>query len=416
MSLAVLVTSAVHLYTQSPPAFMDLNVYREGVQAWWHGKDMYGTLPITIAGIYLPFIYPPFAAVIFGPLAALPWAVAAITMLTISLVSLLVVIYLTVRHVWPAGGVRGAVLATAVLAALSMKLQPVWDTLWFGQVNLLLMLLVALDCLVARPKWPRGLLIGIAAAVKLTPAVFVLYFLLRKDYKAALTSAISGLAATLLGFVVNWSGSVEYWFGATGGARSVSGSTYYTNQTIDAFFARLDLAKHEQSVLWIAVTAVVFVFAVAAIRRAHALENAPLAMALTGCFGLLASPTSWGHHWVYVVPGLIVMAAYAAKRLGGGGYPAAGRYRTRVRWAAAFVFTALVFWYAPFELLPHANNLELTWNWLQQIPGNSYTIVGIALLVIFGAPELSRVLRDRFGQQETVTADTGPPDVVEPAR
>jgi len=53
------------------------------------------------------------------------------------------------------------------------------------------MALVALDCLVAKPKWPRGMLIGVAAAIKLTPAVFVLFFLLRRDYRSAVTAAVS---------------------------------------------------------------------------------------------------------------------------------------------------------------------------------------------------------------------------------
>jgi alpha-1,2-mannosyltransferase len=363
----LLVTAAVSLYRESPPAFLDLDVYRLGVRAWWHGGDMYGPLPRTIAVIRLPFIYPPFAALFLGPLVALPWPVAAVAMLVISLAGLITVVHLAVRRVWPAGGPRGALLATAVLTPLATQLQPVWDTLWFGQVNLLLMAMVALDCLVERPVWPRGLLIGGAVAVKLTPAVFVLYFLLRKDYRAAATALASGLAATAIGFVVNWSGSVRFWFGATGGARAVSGSTFATNQTIDAFFARLRLPHGEQTVLCLAVTAVVLVFAVAAIRRAFALGNDVLALSATGCLGLLVSPTSWGHHWVYAVPGLIAIGGYALR----------GR---DIRWAGTFVVTAWVFRAAPFQGAAHA------WAWLRQLPANSYTILGIALLVVFGAP------------------------------
>lgn len=366
-SVVVLVVVAVLLFADSPPAFMDLDVYREGVQAWWHGRDMYGPLPPTLAGNRLPFIYPPFAAVILGPLALLPWTASAITMVVVSLASLGTVVHLSVRRVLPGVGTRGAVLATAVITPLALLTQPVHDTLWFGQVNLLLMALVALDCLVDRPKWPRGLLIGIAAAVKLTPAVFVLYLLLRKDFRAALTATVTGLVAVGIGFVASWSGSLRYWFGSSGGARSISGSTYYTNQTVDAFFARLGLGHRDQTLWWLTVVALVAVVAVVAIRRAHAIGDAPLAMAATGCLGLLASPTSWGHHWVYVVPGLIAMAGHAI------------RVR-RVGWVVATLGTAVIFRLAPFLYLPGDHNRELHWNWLQQIPGNSYTITGIALL------------------------------------
>jgi alpha-1,2-mannosyltransferase len=367
LSGLVLAWSAVHLYAQSPPAFMDLDVYRKGVQAWWHGRDMYGPLPATIAGNQLPFIYPPFAAVFLGPLAVLPWTAAAITMLALSLGSLWVVVHLTVRHVWPEGGTRGAVLVTAAVVPLSLLTQPVRDTLWFGQVNLLLMALVALDCLVPHPKWPRGLLIGIAAATKLTPAVFVVYLLLRKDQRAALTATVTALAAVAVGFVASWSGSLRYWFGSSGGARSVSGSVYATNQTIDAFVARLGLRPGEATLWWLFGVAVVVLVALAAIRRAQVIAPAPLALSATACLGLLVSPTSWGHHWVYVVPGLIAMTGHAIRVRSAG-------------WAVATVGTAVVFYVAPFQYLPGGGDRELRWTWLQQIPGNSYTITGIALL------------------------------------
>ncbi|HEX4705713.1 MAG TPA: glycosyltransferase 87 family protein [Pseudonocardiaceae bacterium] len=353
---------AVDLYSLSPPAFEDLDVYRKGVQAWWHGKDMYGTLPITIARSYLPFIYPPFALVVLGPLAILPWPAAALTMMVISLVSLTAVVYLTVRHTWPAAGPRVTIGVTAVVVPLSMKLRPVWDTLWFGQVNLLLMLLVVLDCLVVSPRWPRGVLVGIAAAVKLTPAVFVLYFLLRKDYRAAWTAAATGMVGVGIGFLASWSGSLKYWFGSSGGARSIGGSPYFSNQTVYALLARLGPPHH--TLLWLAGVAVVLVVAVLAIRGAQG--NQPLALCVTGCLGLLASPTSWGHHWVYVVPGLIAMA---------------GQVTSSPRWTVAFLGTAAVFYIAPYEYLPSGDNRELTWTWWQQIPGNSYTITGICLLV-----------------------------------
>jgi alpha-1,2-mannosyltransferase len=371
ISVAIQAAVGLHLYRQSPPAFLDLDVYRKGVQAWWHGRDMYGTLPRTIAHIRLPFIYPPFAVLVLGPLALVPWPVAAVTMMMVSMGGLAVVIFLTVRSLWPSADVRTVILVTAILVPLSLTLQPVQDTLWFGQVNLLLMAGVALDCLAPRTRWPRGLLIGIAAAVKLTPAVFILYFLLRKDYRAACTATISGVAATAVGFLVSWSGSVRFWFGAAGGARSVSGSKYFANQSIDGFVGRLGLSRSAHTLLWLAGVSVILIIAVFAIRRAHALGNAPLAMSATACLGLLASPTSWGHHWVYVVPGVIAIIAHRSPG-----------------WTVAAICTAMTWYLVPFLLVPHDGTKYLRWNWLQQIPGNGYTVTGIGLLVALAAPAL----------------------------
>jgi alpha-1,2-mannosyltransferase len=363
---AVLVVAVV-LYAQSPPAFMDLDVYRKGVVAWWSGQDMYGPLPRTIAHNRLPFIYPPFAVLFLGPLAVLPWPVAALSMMAISVVALGTVIFLSMRTVWLARAAE----ATALLLPLAFALEPVWDTLWFGQVNLLLMALVALDCLSPRTRWPRGALVGIAAAVKLTPAVFLLYFLLRKDYRAAGTAAVSGLLATVAGFAVSYHGSMEFWFEPGKGARGVSGSPYFSNQTVDGFFARLGLPQPTRDLLWLTVVAVVLVIAVAAVRRAHAMREPALAMAAVGCFGLIASPTSWGHHWVYAVPGVIAIAGHAA------------RYRD-VRWAVAGAATVVVFVMGPYRLLPSAHFAYLHWNWWQQIVGNGYVLAGVALLTMLG--------------------------------
>ena len=372
ISVAALLAVATCLYLDSPPAFLDLDVYREGVQAWWRGQNMYGTLPPTIDNSTLPFIYPPFALLVLGPLAALPWHAAALAMLAMSLASLATVVYLCIRSARPEATQLVALTATGAIVAASLATEPVWDTLWFGQVNLLLMLLVTLDCLSARTRWPRGVLVGVAAAVKLTPGVFVLYFLLRKDYRAAATAAVSALVATAVGFLISWRGSRQFWFGHSEGARTVSGSAYYSNQTLDGFLARLSLPHLEQSALWVSAVGVVLVVAAIGIRRAHTMGDRVLAMSLTGCLGLIVSPTSWGHHWVYVVPGAIAMGAHAL------------RFRS-FRWAFACAGTVVVFVLGPFRFLSSPGDGYMHWNWGQQIVGNSYILVGITLLSVFAA-------------------------------
>lgn len=371
IAVATAIAAAVRVWSESPPAFMDLDVYRLGVLAWWHGDDLYGRLPNTIAHNNLPFIYPPFAVLFLGPLTVLPWPIAAGCMLGISLLALTGVIVLSVRNVWPTATPRTVTCVSAGFLVLSLVLlEPVQDTLWFGQINLLLMSLVALDCLPARTRWPRGLLVGIAAAVKLTPAVFLLYFLLRKDYRAAVTAAVSAAAATAIGFAVNWHGSLEFWFGSSGGARSVGGSPNFQNQTVAGFLGRLTIPSTTRTVLWLSVVAIVFVVAVIGIRRAHRWEHRTLAMSVTGCFGLIASPTSWGHHWVYVVPGVIAITGHVVQR-------------RRIGWTIALLVTLATFAVGAYRLVPHRPHAYLHWTWQQQILGNTYIIVGIGLLVTF---------------------------------
>jgi alpha-1,2-mannosyltransferase len=363
---------------------IDLEVYRFGVQAWLAGGDLYGDLPETAGHIALPFIYPPFAALLMVPLAVVPWAVAWVGLLGISTLSLGATLYVFARRLWPSGG-RGGALSVASIAlplALAVEpgraidfdhpvegrpalgLEPVLQTIEFGQINLVLMALVALDCLVARPKWPRGMLIGIAAAIKLTPAAFVLFFLLRRDYRAAVTAAVSGAVATGIGFVVSPGQSWTFWSDPAGG---VSGSPFFTNQTFEAILVRAGVEGSVRTAVWLLLSVGLLALAAPAIRRAPG----PLALVTLAAVALLVSPTSWSHHWVWVAPALLVAAATAWEK-------------RSATWTAVTLAMAAVFVIAPHQYVhPRGGEQELTWTPLQQLVDGTYvwfTVLLIALL------------------------------------
>ncbi|MHA6623030.1 glycosyltransferase 87 family protein [Pseudonocardia sp. DLS-67] len=381
LPLLALVLAAVVVHTGG--RHIDLEVYRFGVQAWLAGGDLYGPLPETSDHITLPFIYPPFAALVMVPLAVVPWVVAWVGLLGLSALALGATLYAFARRLWPSGG-RGGALSVASIAlplALAVEpgrainfdhpiegrpafgLEPVLQTIEFGQINLVLMALVALDCLVAKPKWPRGALIGIAAAIKLTPAVFVLFFLLRRDYRSAATAAVSGAVASLIGFVVAPEQSWHFWSDPAGG---VSGSPFYTNQTFEAMLVRAGVDGTPRTVVWLLLSAALFALAVPAIRRAPA----PLALVTLAAVGLLVSPTSWSHHWVWVAPALLVAAATAwAKR--------------SAVWTAVTVATGAVFVIAPHQFVhPRGGEQELTWTPLQQFVDGTYVWFTVLLIVL----------------------------------
>lgn len=358
---------------------IDLQVYRFGVQAWLAGGDMYGTLPETADHITLPFIYPPFAALVLVPLAVVSWPVAWITLLALSTAALGVTFFAVARALWPSGGRGGALSVASIALPLALlvqpgkaidfsrlppripafALEPVMQTLEFGQINLILMALVTVDVLTVHPRWPRGVLVGIAAAIKLTPAAFVVYFLLRRDYRSAAVAAISGALATGVAFLVAPGPSWTFWLDNP--AAGVSGSTFFTNQTFQAVLARAGVEGPLKTVLWLVLSAGVFALAVPAIRRAPA----PLALVATAGVALLVSPTSWSHHWVWVAPALLVAAA------------SAWRARSLV-WLAVTVLSAAVFVVAPHELdLPHDG---VGWSVGQQIFGSTYVWFTVLLI------------------------------------
>ncbi|WP_214367059.1 glycosyltransferase 87 family protein [Pseudonocardia sp. H11422] len=341
---------------------IDLEVYRLGVQTWLAGGDMYGSLPPTVSGLALPFIYPPFAAMVLTPLVVLPWTASWIALFVLSLASLAVTLYVVARRVWPAGGPGGALSVASVALPLALVLEPVLETFEFGQVNLVLMALVAVDCLVEKPRWPRGLLVGIAAAIKLTPAAFVLFFLLRRDVRAAIVATVIGAAATGLGFLVDSGSSARYWFG--GPASGVSGSVFYTNETIQAVLARLGMGGTALTASWLVITAGLLALIIPVVRRA----DPALALIAVAGFALLVSPTSWSHHWVWIAPALVVTAGHAV------------RLRS-VGWAGGTAVLLVAFYLAPFRFLPHNDGRELGWSGFQQTIGATYVIVALGLLV-----------------------------------
>ncbi|WP_280442321.1 glycosyltransferase 87 family protein [Nocardia brasiliensis] len=353
--------------------FIDLQVYRLGVDALRHGKDMYGQLPQTTIGAGLPFIYPPFAALALSPFALLPWHAAAFTFFVSSVAALALTLYLVARRIWPAAGQRKlALFATLCATPLGLLLEPVHATLDFGQVNLLLMALVAADCLAHKPRWPRGMLIGIAAAIKLTPAAFVLYFLVRRDYRSAATAAITGAAATGLGFVVLPHDSAKYWFGGLGNVSGLSGSAFHTNQSIQAVLARLQVPEPAFTVLWLLLGAALLVLVVAAMRRA--VDFPPLALGLNAVFTLLLSPISWSHHWVWIAPALFGAVGYAATRL---------RRRQAIGWWVTIAIITAIFVYGPQNWLPDGEHRETQWSAWQHVVGNTYVWFSVLLVALY---------------------------------
>ena len=364
----VCVLAGMLLYTHG--YHIDLEVYRIGVQTWLAGGDMYGPLPPTISGMALPFIYPPFAALLLAPFAFLPWTAAWVLLFALSLGSLAATLYVAARQVWPDGGPGGALSVAALALPLLLWIEPVLETFEFGQVNLVLMGLVAVDCLTPRTRWPRGLLVGIAAAIKLTPAAFVLFFLLRRDVRAAVVTIVTAAVATGIGFVVDAASSARYWFG--GPASGVSGSVFYTNQTIQAVLARAEVPALAAKAVWFVATVALLALIVPVVRRAEP----ALALVTVAGFALLVSPTSWSHHWVWIAPALLVAVAEAVSDRS-----APHRINLRSRgWAIGAAVLAVTFYVAPFRWLPHEHEQELAWSAAQQVVGATYVIVGILAL------------------------------------
>jgi alpha-1,2-mannosyltransferase len=347
---------------------IDLAVYRMGGHTWLHGGSLYGAVLVTPAGLRLPFTYPPISAVIFSPLALLPMA-AADTVLTVASIALAaVVLRVFLRRL--AGPGAGSLWTVGWLLPGMLLIEPVRSTLAYGQVNIVLMALVTVDCLAEKPRWPRGALIGLAAAMKLTPAAFVLFFLLRRDYRAAATAGISFAAATAVGFVLAGPDSMRYWTSTVFQSNRIGAPSTAANQCIQAVLARagLDPQTLPGIAAWLALSAFVVAMAWRGMRHAFAASQPCWALSLNAFAALLISPISWSHHWVWCVPALLTLADVGVRR----------RHRLALAVAACGV---VLFATAPQWWLGKFAGPALKWAAWQQALGSSYVL--FAVLVLF---------------------------------
>ncbi len=369
------------------PYRIDIDIYQMGGQAWLDGRPLYrgDVLFHTPIGLNLPFTYPPLAAIVFCPFAWLhmPAASVAITLLTLVLLIVSTAIVLTRLDVWNTSTMlpgpawlRRLWLAVVIVAPATIWLEPITSNFAFGQINVVLMTLVIADCVPRRTPWPRGLLLGLGIALKLTPAVFLLYFLLRRDNRAALTAVASFAAATLVGFVLAWNDSWEYWTHTVHHTDRIGTAALNTDQNIAGALARVGLGEHERFWLWVTGCLLVLAVTIWAMRRALRAGEPTLAVICVALFGLVVSPVSWSHHWVWMLPAVLVTGILA------------WRHRNVALAIVSAAGVALMRW-TPIDLLPKHH--ETTAVWWRQLAGMSYVWWALAVIVAAGFTVTARV-------------------------
>ena len=292
---------------------VDMIIYRGGVRAFITGEEMY-SVPMYAGDLALPFIYPPFGALVMVPLAAPSWMgddLAGDLMIVLSDLLVLACLYLVLRAVWKRATPEQLRMVTALTWAITMAIEPVRLNNGFAQLNIVLMALVVFD-LVPRKRWlPQGWLIGVAAAIKLTPLAMLLYFLLRKDFKAIITAGISALACTALAAIWRLDATVEFFFGTLLGMGSSSNfgvnTAYQSNSSIKGVLLRvfssqeaLDNNGTVVNIAWLALSLAVIgvgsLLMLQLMRRRMDVD----AWLVGSMIMLFISPVSWSHHWIWL--------------------------------------------------------------------------------------------------------------------
>lgn len=359
------------------PYRIDIDVYRLGGEAFLRGADLYAVLPDTEVGANLPFTYPPIAAALFSGFAVMSLQAASTLISLVSLLCLGWVLLLVIRGTTDRP--RAQVWWLTVLAlGLTLWLGPVRENIEFGQINPLLMALVMTDLLAGRNKWWRGSLVGLAVAIKLTPAVFLMYFLLRRDWRAMAGTVVSFALYTAIGFALRPGDSITYWTSALGDTDRIGHPGFPSNLSINGFLARLGI---DSRLAWFLVAGVAgLAISWVAWRLLKVGEHAAAGLTI-GQIALFCSPVSWGHHWVWAVPLVVVLVMWAAR---GGSLTAL--------WLGLAAVGAWVLWAKPQWWYPSEENARPDWMLLQQLVGSSYLLWAALAMVAIGAfaPRLRR--------------------------
>ena len=370
---------------------LDFSVYWHGGKilndAGWHASALYSPTLEWAGGPGLPFTYPPFAALVFSLLARLPEALAlqlfnAAGVAVAAWLSALAVRYWNSRTDWRTtfDSPRSSWIAAAGLLAM-LTLGPWRESLAFGQVNILLMGLMTADLLSRNHRWNRsmpgsGFLVGVAAGIKLTPLVFGLYYLVRKDWRGLMNMGAGFTATVLVGALLRPVESLQFWFSILPDTSRIGGAGYVDNLSIKGALLHFGVPASAVTVPWLLLSFLVVAFAAAVIKLASDQGARVVAASATALAMLLISPVSWSHHWVWVAA-ILPAFAWTLREI-----PDRFR-RLRIVMTSVLLLSVLAFLFSPktIGLAFGAKNLDIQTPGLWIMASSAGAFCGAAILL-----------------------------------
>lgn len=278
---------------------MDVDVYRAAAQRFLDGAPVYAER--VLHGLY--YLYPPFSVILFLPLTAwpiddvtLPWFAASTTLLGISIL----------RCFWALGyrmSLRLLIVTLAVTVVASF-LEPIRTTLFYGQINIILLLLVVFD-LTAKRDGLRGLGVGLAAGIKVTPGLFILHYLAVRNLRAVAVASATFAATIAFSWIIAPGPSSRYWLHELTDSSRIALDLHPGNQSLKGMIAHLTATDVVPLWQWPPLALAIGAVGLHYAARLHRRGDVLLSIVLTGLTASMVSPFSWGHHWVWLAPLLV---------------------------------------------------------------------------------------------------------------
>ncbi|MBC9957887.1 glycosyltransferase family 87 protein [Yimella sp. cx-51] len=365
----------LHLIDARPGRWqVDLEVYRNAGISHLKGRPIYET--VTPPPQLLPFTYPPFSSMLAVPLALVPFKLVGWIWYVLQALTNIAIVWIVGARWWTRPQ-WWRPLSFGAAVAVGFHLLPVSDGFRFGQVDAFLVFLVLADLTRWRPlrRVPYGVLIGLAAAIKLTPAIFIVYLAVTRQWRAFWTSMATAAGVTLFAAAMDLQNSLDFWFGALLDPERLGNNDGVSNQSLRGMIYRLHGNNTIGSLIWLALVALVLVVGMRIASEAHARRSPVTATGVVGLIALLISPVSWIHHhdWMLVVfASLVVLAG-----------------RSRTRWAAIgvlFVVYLLKWPWWGYWGMGSPGEFDNHWplNPGLQLLANSYVIAALAALLLVG--------------------------------
>ncbi|GAB2515651.1 hypothetical protein GCM10027167_17780 [Nocardia heshunensis] len=285
----------------------DLDAYRIAADRVRHEVSVYDTPLHPQSRTGWDFVYTPFAALLFVPLTVLHGTV-------FTWFGGLANFALLAGSVWAALSILGyrhdrrMLIVSPTAAGLLLLCEPIRSTMAFGQINILLLLLVLADTALPDSARGKGVLTGIATGIKLTPAFFILYLLVTRRFRAAATASGTVLVTMMIGLAVLPRDSLRYWGGAFADSSRIGPPATPFNESLRGLLARALGSGVGVQFLWLAMALAATVVCLLLARRLSGTGRELAAVVLCGLTSTVVSPFSWIHHWVWLAPLLIYLA------------------------------------------------------------------------------------------------------------
>lgn len=306
-------SAALVLHRPAWDRLSDLHIYYGAVRHAQDGHPLY-TFVAENGG---PFTYPPFAALVLWPVGLVPEPVLQVGWLVLTSAAV-AALAAAITGAIPTGRHPRPVVTAAVACALLLS-APAQSNLRFGQVSVFVVLLALVDGMGLTPARYRGVLVGVAAAVKLTPLLFLVYFLVAGRHRDAARAGVAFAACAAVGAVVLPADSRTFWTGTIVNTSRIGDLASLGNQSVHGMLLRLGMEPASLPPLWAAMVAAICATALLRARHLHRAGNPAHAAVLVGCATVAASPVSWTHHqiWPVLAAMLLVGAGAAVRRAAG---------------------------------------------------------------------------------------------------